>query len=106
MKYCELCPDILSWSSEPFPIEYKSFTGKSHKYWVDFVLTNRRGQKLLIEVKPKKQVPLTVQQVQVNPVMAKNYLKWEACKDYCRKHANHFFQVVTEDFFEKAAIKV
>ena len=106
MLYCEKSPDIMQWSSEPFPIPYKGPQGKQHNYWIDFVVINRKGQRVLIEVKPKKDIPQNESQIMLNPVMKKNAAKWAATKEYCARTPNTFFMIVTESFFERITIKI
>lgn len=90
-------PNVVTWTTEPFPIEYTDFkTGKKHKYWIDMVVKFRDGSTALIEIKPLNQVPKTLLEVQSDPVKRKNFQKWEATKDFCKRNYGFNFMIVTE----------
>lgn len=101
MDYCEHSPEIVEWSSEPFPISYASPTGAPHTYWVDFVCKNMRGDVVLVEVKPDSQIPRTHDDIRFSEAMSKNHCKWEAARAFCKKNANMHFIVVSETFFKR-----
>ena len=56
MKYCDDNPDIIEWGSEEIIIPYVSpIDGRRHRYFPDFFVKTSKGDKFLIEVKPKSQ---------------------------------------------------
>jgi hypothetical protein len=77
---------IKRWSSEEIIVPYRCKTdGKFHRYFVDLYIEFANGKKLLVEIKPKKEmsppkVPKRKTKRFVNQVMAyvKNTSKWEA----------------------------
>ena len=113
MKYCDINPSILEWSSEEIIIPYYSPVDKKYRrYFPDFFIKslNRDGtiSKKIIEIKPKKQ---TVPPKKPKKKRSKGYLtesktyvtnhsKWEAAKKYCEKR-KWIFQILTEDHLYK-----
>ncbi len=98
-RYLDNNPNILTWGSESVIIPYQSpKDGKLHRYFVDLVATlkDKTGkiQNLLIEVKPEKQTrPPTITNRKKQSTMlyekvtwAVNRAKWEAAKQYAKKH--------------------
>jgi hypothetical protein len=114
MYYCDMHKNILKWGSECVVIPYMWIDGKVHRYYVDFFveLINATGQKerMLIEVKPKNQVPelnkpvppkRKTQKSMFNfneklTALNKNKLKWESAEAFCKKKG-WTFKVITED---------
>lgn len=102
MNWCELSPYVLTWGSEPFSIPYFSPTGKYHLYYPDFIIMCNDGTKMLVEVKPKKDIPTNDFQLKTSPVKMKNACKWKAAKEWCEKQPSKTrFVIVTEDFFSR-----
>ena len=100
MNWCELSPAVVTWGSEPFSIPYYGPTGKYHLYYPDFILMMSNGSKLLVEVKPKKDIPQNDFQIKTDPVKAKNAFKWKAATEWCKQQKSPTrFVIVTEDFF-------
>lgn len=95
--WADTSPNVLSWTTEPFPIEYRDFrTGKTHKYWIDLVVRMKDGKILLIEIKPYSQVPKTLNEVAIDATKRKNFQKWEACKEWCKMRHGYEFMIMTE----------
>jgi len=44
--------NVVSYSTQPFTTEYETLSGKKRKYTPDFMIKNKQGQTILIEVKP------------------------------------------------------
>ena len=88
--YCENNSNIVEWSYETLKIPYKGPTGKTHRYFIDFIIKYKDGSVYLIEVKPYNQtIP------QENPEYRKNSLKWSAAKKYAESNG-YKFMIVTE----------
>lgn len=108
MRFCDLTPSILEWSSESISIQYfNPVKGKITRYYPDFFIkyvdSNQKIQFDLIEVKPFKQ---TIQPkprknkknstlLQEQKTYAINSAKWNAAIDYCKKR-NYNFRIITE----------
>lgn len=105
MYWCEMSPSVTQWGSETLAIPYY-FKGARHMYNLDFSIINSQSQKIIIEVKPKSFIPLNEEQKRINPIMAKNAAKWDAAIDFCKRHPNTYFKIITEDFFNETVIKV
>jgi hypothetical protein len=103
MRYFDLNPMVLGWSSETCAIPYfNPFTKKQTVYVPDFVIVyeDRNGKKHaeMIEVKPAKEVPgLTEGKLSPRDRMAQalNYVKWQAAIQFCKKRGIGF-RVMTE----------
>ena len=55
-RWCDLNENILAWGSEEFCIPYISpIDGKRHRYFPDFYVKTKNGDKFLVEIKPKRQ---------------------------------------------------
>lgn len=106
MTWCENSSLISSWSSEPEPgIPYFDIKGGYHNYFPDFLVQTISGQKWLIEVKPKKDIPRDSISIRTNQVHAQNALKWKAAVEYCKNRGMEF-KIVTEDFFGNSVGKM
>jgi hypothetical protein len=114
MNWLDLNPDVVQWSSEEFVIPYVCKTdGRPHRYFIDFVVTFRSGIKMLVEVKPDKQVQkpmvagkkLTQRLVEEVSTYAKNTSKWEAAIAYCEK-SGYVFQIWGETALKRLGIKI
>ena len=72
MKYCDENPDVLSWSSEELVIPYLSpIDRKLHRYFPDFLIKVKRGEKtqtIVIEVKPKKETKPPKKKKNITPI--------------------------------------
>lgn len=95
--------NVEKWSSESLIIEYylnEKIDGKiikkKHRYFPDFMVWMKSGEVFLLEVKPKSQSPRLKNQIKTDPVAYKNYCKWNAALEYCKKN-NIIFKVLTEE---------
>jgi hypothetical protein len=96
--YCENNPNVIEWSYETLAIPYIGPTGKSHNYYIDFIITYKNGDTYLIEVKPYCQ---TLEQH--TGTFRQNSAKWSAAKKYCAAR-NLKFAIVTEKTLEALGI--
>ena len=96
-------PDIIKWASEELSIPYTNpIDRKRHRYYPDFVVENKRGQKMMIEVKPSRQMKKPVRKkrktkryIRESLTYIKNMSKWRAAKEYCDKNDMEF-KFITE----------
>lgn len=101
IQYCENNPSIIKWASEPIEIPYFCrLDQKEHKYYPDYILENKQGNKVIVEVKPYNQTikPDMTDTVWLKEAWVKNIDKWTAAKEFAEKH-NMKFIIVTEKFF-------
>jgi hypothetical protein len=117
LKWCDLSPTIIQYSSEPVGISYYSPLDKrGHTYYVDFYIVTRdaagNDQKWLIEVKPDKFVKAPVVPKRMTDKQTANYVyaakqfivnkaKFEAAKDFAI-HRGMKFGIITENFLFKS----
>jgi len=93
-KYCDINDEILSWTTEPFPIKYiKPTDGQVHRYFPDVLVKFSDGKNFLIEIKPFNQTQ--------DPI---NISKWEAATAFC-ENKDLTFIVMTENEL-KSIIKI
>ncbi|AGR47787.2 head completion protein [Sinorhizobium phage phiM7] len=108
MRYLDLHPHVIEWSSEEIVIPYiSSVDGRWHRYFVDFYAKMKKGDKVetvLIEVKPHAQTkPPDISKAKMlksgKPGMrylnevktwAINSSKWSAAREYCADRGWHF----------------
>lgn len=108
MKFCDLNPNILEWSSESVIITYfNPVKNKVTRYYPDFVIKykDKNGgiHIELIEIKPYKQTIKPVPKqgkkkstlLQESKTYAVNCAKWEAAMKYCEKKGIKF-RIITE----------
>jgi hypothetical protein len=107
-------PDIVEWQSEEIAIPYLNpVKGKTSRYFPDFVIKKRIGenkyQKIMIEVKPKKQTmppdPAKKHNTPTGRVSRRflneaatyaiNEAKWKAAQRYCQERG-WIFTIMTE----------
>jgi hypothetical protein len=106
--WCDLQPDILSWSSESIQIKYfDPTTKKIRRYFPDlFVeIKEQSGEikKYILEIKPKRQTmppkpsprKRSKTYITETKTYAKNLAKWEAAQRFCIDHG-FIFKLVTE----------
>ena len=94
-RYCDLTPEIVAWSSEPFGIEYISpIDNRIHRYYPDFFIMYK-DKKMLIEIKPKSQAysPKSAYDKQAHAI---NMAKWSAAKTFCDSKGIEFC-IITEN---------
>ena len=108
-------PRILSWSSEPVAIRYRSpEDGKPHRYYPDFWIrvagVDGVAEELLVEVKPAHQtVPPTTdgkskkRLIRESLTYAKNAAKWEAAEAYCTARGWRFVKMTERELDIPAA---
>lgn len=95
MKYFDLSPSILQWSSEEIIIPYKSpIDGRWHRYFPDFIIKVRNKYSQLetyvVEVKPHKETKEPVPSSRITKkylyevqTWGINSAKWRAAQEYC-----------------------
>lgn len=102
MKWCDGNDQIAEWSSEEIVVPYRSdLDGRPHRYFVDFYIRYKTGQRVLIEVKPAGQTTpptgkrRTKKYISEATTYVTNRNKWEAAEKYAKKHGMEF-QIWTE----------
>lgn len=101
IQYCENNPSIIKWASEPIKIPYYSrLEAKECNYYPDYIIENKKGNKVIVEVKPYQQTvkPDLTDNIWLKEQWVKNLDKWSAAKEFAEKH-NMKFIIVTEKFF-------
>jgi hypothetical protein len=106
--WCDLHPDILSWSSESIQIKYfDPTTKKVRRYFPDLFVEMKEQsgeiKKYIIEIKPKRQTlppkpspkKRTKTYITETKTYAKNLAKWEAAQRFCQDNG-FIFKLVTE----------
>ena len=112
--WCDLNPNVVRWSSEPFSINYISeVDNKKHRYYIDFYIEVKSGdsiKKYLIEVKPNNKLnppnkpkKKTKKQMKIYESLVKEYYtnksKFESAKKFS-KTIGAEFKIVTESFLQ------
>ena len=115
-KFCiwaERHPSVVSWSSENIVIEYwNSWNKKYSKYYPDFFLILENGDKIVIEVKPRKHYikPTPPKRKTKKAISGYNYnleqyvknmCKFDAALKYC-KGRGWKFKIVDENWFMRS----
>jgi len=106
LKILDENPDIIQYASEEFCISYfNPFDQKYHRYFPDFWIKNKKGDIMILEVKPHKQtippkLPKNKNTKTYKADMAKyiiNKQKWDAAEKYCKKRGESWkFIILTE----------
>ena len=104
MVKCDHDPDIIEWGSEEVIIPYLSpVDGKQHRYFPDFFVKTSKGEKFLIEFKPKKYTKqpkkpkrVTKRYIYEATEWGKNQAKWRAAESICKRNGWKFL-IFTED---------
>lgn len=102
INYCEMSPKITKWASEPIAIKYFSrLNNKEVNYYPDYIIENKEGKKVIVEVKPSNQLckPDATDSRWAKENWIRNNDKWFAAKKYAEEHGMKFI-IVTEKFFE------
>tara|TARA_A100001011_G_C14299259_1_gene839985 strand:- start:1090 stop:1434 length:345 start_codon:yes stop_codon:yes gene_type:complete len=93
MKDLDLNVNVVEWASEEIVIPYRSpIDGKMHRYFPDFYVKTSKGEKFLIEVKPKTQTKPPKKSKSRNRYLREmktwgvNQAKWEAAQSICDRH--------------------
>lgn len=106
MKFCDINPNIIQWSSEQVIIPYVNpLDGKVHRYFVDNFVTIKEGdviKKYLVEIKPSNQLlpPKTKYRKKSNLIYEQtmyitNQAKWKFAREWCCKKGYEFI-IITE----------
>ena len=103
MLYCDRTEDIVNWASEEISIPYISpIDKKLHRYYPDFIVKTSKGKKLIIEIKPYRQVSQpkapkrkTKSYLREQLEYIKNNAKWKAAKAFCEDKGFEF-KILTE----------
>ena len=101
IQYCENNSNIVKWASEPLKIPYYSrLDQKECNYYPDYILENKKGNKVIVEVKPYNQTlkPDLTDTKWLKEQWIKNIDKWTAAKKFAEDHDMKFI-IVTEKFF-------
>lgn len=103
MRLLDAHPGVMQWCSESISIPYRNpLTSRWSLYVPDFlvVFVDRRHQQQcqLIEIKPKREMPLFEGRVSPRTKLTQviNAAKWQAAAAYCAKRRWRF-RVATED---------
>jgi len=103
LKLLDDNPDVIEYASEEFFIPYLNpFDQKYHRYFPDFWIRNKKGNNMVVEVKPYKQThePKTKNkksQSYINDMTRYiiNTQKWDAARKYCSSKGWEFI-ILTE----------
>ena len=101
--YCDTNPGIVQWASEELPIRYYNpIDKKYHRYFVDFIIKTDKNKKMLIEIKPSRQITRpkppkkkTRSYMRESFEFIKNQAKWKAATAYAEDN-NAVFKIITE----------
>ena len=104
MRYCDENKDIVEWGSEALIVPYISpLDNKHHRYFPDFYIKTKNGDKFMVEIKPKKftkppkpKKRITKAYIHETKEWHRNQAKWKAAKNVCEK-LGWKFQIITED---------
>ena len=79
-KWCDLNEDIEFWGTESVAIPYISpKDNKPHRYFPDIFIKFKDGRKIIVEIKPKSQNNMPV-----------NQAKWESAKIFAKQIGAEF----------------
>ena len=103
MRYCDLNDNVLFWASEELPIRYfNPIDKKYHIYFPDFIIKTDKNKKMLIEIKPSRQLDRpkppkkkTKSYMRESFEFIKNKAKWSAATKYAEDN-NAVFKIITE----------
>ena len=117
LKWCDLSPTVIKYSSEPVGIlYYNPLDKRGHTYYIDFFIISKdndgKEQQWLIEVKPNKYINppvaperMTNKQTANYVYAAKQYIvnqaKFEAAREYAAQKGVKF-GIITENFLFKS----
>jgi hypothetical protein len=110
MKWCDTNPDVIEYSSEEVIIPYLYEVDKKyHRYYMDFKITYKGGNVVLVEIKPEKdtqppkQKRKTKRYFEEAVVFVKNQNKWKAAEEYA-KDRGWEFQIWTENTLKQMGL--
>ena len=109
MKWCDVTSSVTEWGSEEIIIPYVSpVDGRKHRYFPDFYVkvkeTTGKIKKLIIEIKPKKQLkPPAKPKRQTKSYLyeayeyARNQAKWKAATEFCKDNSWEFMLITEKE---------
>ena len=113
-KFMTYCDDIVEWGSEELIVPYLSpLDGKRHRYFPDFYIKTKNGDRFMIEIKPKKYTkpPSPTKTKRVTKAFlhettewARNRAKWAAAQNVCKRNGWKFL-IITEDHLNMTKYK-
>jgi len=112
-RWLEDNDDIKKWNSEDVVIPYICATDKKqHRYFIDVYFETVKGEKYLVEIKPKKETAppknpgkRTKKYLSEQLTYAKNMSKWKAAQEFASDNGVKF-QVWTEETLKGLGIKI
>lgn len=110
MRWLDLNPSVISWSSEEMSIPYLSeIDGKVHRYFPDFIVkmqTTNGPQTFMVEIKPEKQTkppqePKRKTKTFIQEVITWgiNQSKWKSAQEYCKDRSWKFVILTEKQLF-------
>jgi len=107
MVYCDNNKDIVEWGSEELIVPYISpLDRKRHRYFPDFYIKTKNGDKFMVEIKPKKYTKppkptkrITKAFMHETKEWSRNRAKWAAAQEICKQHGWKFL-IITEDHLQ------
>lgn len=114
MIFLDNHPRVVKWGSEEVVIPYVNPNDdKVHRYFMDFYIEFKNGNKLLVEVKPYAQTQTpqktagkrVARYLQECQTYATNLSKWDAAKQYAKRRGMKF-QIWTEHELKKLGINL
>lgn len=115
LHWCDITRQVARWSSEELVIPYRSpIDGKTHRYFVDFVVwmsTPNGIQKYAVEIKPKSECvpPKPPKKKSMNESYIRrlqtyevNQAKWKHAQAWCEAHDFKFIVLTENELCKKA----
>jgi len=111
MSWCDTTSDVKFWSSETIVVPYLSpLDRKIHRYFVDFTIEFKNGNKYLVEVKPYKQTKPPKKRKKTTKKYIKevftwgiNIAKWDSAMRWAKKN-DYKFEIWTEHTLKNMGI--
>lgn len=113
-RWCDMNPNVIQWSSEPFPINYYDpVRRKSRRYYPDFLIKvkDKEGKEMVycVEVKPYKEITAPKNnnrksektKIHEATTYITNTAKWKAADDFCKKRGITFRIITEKELFNK-----
>lgn len=106
MRYFDISSNIVQWASEEIVINYiNPFDNKIHRYFPDFYIQTKNGDKFLVEIKPHsqclepKQTKGKRQKTLINEQITYqiNQSKWKFAKAFAEKQGMKFIVMTEKD---------
>lgn len=103
-EYFDSHKEIVAWGAEELAIPYISpIDNQIHRYYIDAIVKNQKGEIFFIEIKPKSQTcppkpgkRKTQKFLKEEIDWVVNQAKWKAASEYAKKKGGQFL-VLTED---------